>query len=198
MFRKVLLPSPQEREHNLKLYSATLLDWMLSPPCSLNRRCFWLADILRWTFRWAGDCIELLLRSLPGRDLWLRVLLDRVSLPSHCKDKKQIWKPSSSLSLLKTYTISLLSLFKSRSTSKVTLKQHLLPNDLNCGWRLQIFFPNKISLLLIIVNYNLKKNFYMMMHCWHLAPDKLYMGAYVGNVNNLKVLFIIFCGNAES
>lgn len=94
MHEEVALLSPENMAHSLKLYFATLLGWMPSPPCSLKRRCFWLADMLRWTFRWAGDCIELLLRSLLGRDLWLRLLLDRDSLPSNYKDKWQFRKQS--------------------------------------------------------------------------------------------------------
>lgn len=61
----------------------TLLVGMSSPPWSLNRRCFWLVDMLRWTFKWAGDCTELLLRSLLGRDLWPKLLLERESPPSN-------------------------------------------------------------------------------------------------------------------
>lgn len=63
-----------------------LLDF--SPPWSLKRRCFWLAEMLRWTFRWAGDCRVLLLRSLLGRDRWHKFPLDNDSPPSNCKKKK--------------------------------------------------------------------------------------------------------------
>lgn len=58
------------------------------PPWSLKRRCFWFAETLRWTFRWAGDCRELLFKSLLGRDLWLKFPLDNDSPPSNYKKKK--------------------------------------------------------------------------------------------------------------
>lgn len=58
------------------------------PPWSLKRRCFWFAEMLRWTFRWAGDWRVLLFRSLLGRDLWHKFPLDNDSPPSNCKKKK--------------------------------------------------------------------------------------------------------------
>lgn len=64
------------------------LGGMLRPPWSLNRRCFWLVEMLRWTFRWAGDCTELLLRSLLGRDLWPKLLLDKESPTSNYKENR--------------------------------------------------------------------------------------------------------------
>ena len=61
----------------------TLLD--RNSPWSLNLRCFWLVDTLR---EWAGDWLEPL-RSLVGRDLWSRLLLDKDPLPSNWRRDTQ-------------------------------------------------------------------------------------------------------------
>lgn len=50
-----------------------------SPPWSLKRRCFWFAEMLLCTFRWAGDWRLLLFRSLLGRDLGHKLPLDNDS-----------------------------------------------------------------------------------------------------------------------
>lgn len=54
-------------------------------PWSLNLRCFWVLETLRWTLECAGECVLLLLlfRSLLGRDLWHRFVLETDSLPSN-------------------------------------------------------------------------------------------------------------------
>ena len=62
--------------------------WMDGPAWSLKRRCFWFAEMLRWTFRWAGDCRVLLFKSLLGRDLWHKFPLDNDSPPSNYMKKK--------------------------------------------------------------------------------------------------------------